>query len=82
MFIPALYERLTIIRVDYYIPDFQHILNEFWWQFDDTPPNFPKAHKFLDYWHKHVKAVIKEVYLANAMTRNSNFINARNILKH
>lgn len=80
--LPFLYERLTLIRIDYYLPDYQHIIQQYTWQLDDTPPNFPRVHKFLDHWRTHIEAVIKEIYLANSLVTNSNFINAKEILRH
>ena len=36
------------------------------WQFDDIPPQFPKAHKFLHHWNDNVEARIKDIYLSYA----------------
>jgi uncharacterized protein Usg len=82
MRLPFLYERLTLLKIDYYIPDYQHIIQEFVWELIDIPPEFPRVMLFLDHWHKHIEAVIKEVYLANSLITNNKFINAKEILRH
>ena len=38
--------RITTMKVYYFMPDYTNILQLFMWQFDDVPPEFPKAHKF------------------------------------
>lgn len=80
--LPSLQERITLIKVDYYNPDYRHIVQEFTWKLIDIPPEFPRVMSFLDHWHKHIEAVIKEVYLANSLITNNKFINAKEILKH
>ena len=80
--LPFLYERVTLVKIDYYLPDYRHIVQEFTYQLDDTPPEFPRVMSFLAYWHKHIEAVIKEVYLANSLVTNNKFINAKEILRH
>lgn len=58
--------RITTIKVYYWMPDYESILQLFLWQFDDIPPQFPKAHKFLNHWHNNVEARIKDIYLSYA----------------
>tara|TARA_B100000989_G_scaffold177603_1_gene133355 strand:+ start:229 stop:429 length:201 start_codon:yes stop_codon:yes gene_type:complete len=48
------------------MPDYESILQLFLWQFDDIPPQFPKAHEFLNYWHENIDARIKDIYLSYA----------------
>ena len=55
--------RITTIKVYYWMPDYENILQLFMWQFQDLPPRFPKAHNFLNHWHKNIDAIIKEIYL-------------------
>jgi len=54
---------LATVQVIYHIPDYIHILNEFAWQTEDEIPNYPRIHRFLDYWDKHIDGPIKEVYI-------------------
>mgnify|MGYP003341375052 CR=1 FL=1 len=74
-------ERLTTIQIFYYMPKHVHLIQEFVWQFNDNPPIFPRAHEFLNYWHKNIEAIIKEIYLANATISNNAFVNAKELLK-
>ena len=43
------------------MPDYQHILQEFIWQTYDVKPEYPRVHKFLNYWHDNIEAVIEEI---------------------
>ena len=54
---------LATVQVIYHIPDYIHILNEFAWQTEDEIPNYPRIHRFLDYWDKNIDGPIKEVYI-------------------
>ena len=56
---------LVTVNVLYYMPDHQHILNEFLWQTLDLRPKYPRIHKFLDYWRREIDAVIKEVTICD-----------------
>ena len=47
--------------VFYWMPDYQHILQQFVWQTDDVRPEYPRVHKFLNYWHDNIDAVIEEI---------------------
>lgn len=57
--------RLTTIVVIYRLPDYQSLLQEFIWQELDIPPDYPRMHKFLDYWIEHIEAPIYSVKIAN-----------------
>lgn len=57
-------ERLTTITILYWRPDYRSLLQEFLWQTQDLPPEFPKMMKFLDHWHRQIDAVIHRVNLA------------------
>jgi uncharacterized protein Usg len=54
------YPELVTTRVIYFIPR-THILQTFCWQCDDIAPEFPRVHRFLNYWHEEIDAVISEV---------------------
>ena len=58
--------RITTIKVYYWMPDYESILQLFLWQFDDIPPQFERAHQFLNYWHNNIDAVIEEILLAHS----------------
>ena len=60
--------------VRYYVPDYTNILNEFYWQTEDIVPDIPRVHQFLDFWHKNIEAVIKEVEVSSAS--NQKYTNA------
>ena len=35
--------------------------SSFIWQTDDVRPEYPRVHKFLNYWHDNIEAVIEEI---------------------
>ena len=47
------------------MPDYTHILQEFIWQTADIRPEYPRVHRFLNYWHDNIEAVISEVNIAD-----------------
>ena len=59
--------RNTIVTINilYWMPDYTHILQEFIWQTSDVRPEYPRVHKFLNYWHENIEAVISEVNIAD-----------------
>ena len=57
-------KRLITVNVNYWMPDYNNILQEFIWQTDDYIPKLPRVHKFLNFWYKEVDAVISEVYVS------------------
>jgi uncharacterized protein Usg len=50
--------RYTSIKIIYRMPDYQNILQEFWWQTVDIPPKYPRMKRFVDYWNDYIEAVI------------------------
>ncbi|SVE36228.1 uncharacterized protein METZ01_LOCUS489082 [marine metagenome] len=52
---------IVTVNVFYWRPDAQHILQQFVWQTDDIRPEYPRVHKFLNYWHDNIEAVIEEI---------------------
>ncbi len=56
--------RLTTAQIVYYMPDHTHLLQEFIWQQYDIAPQFPKLHKFLDFWTKEIEGKLHSVYVA------------------
>ena len=59
--------RITIVTLNvlYWMPDYTHILQEFIWQTADVRPEYPRVHRFLNYWHDNIEAVISEVKIAD-----------------
>lgn len=55
-----------IITVDifYFMPDHSNLLQEFVWQTSDIVPEMIRVHKFLNYWHKNIDAVISEILIS------------------
>ena len=56
---------IVTINVLYWMPDYTHILQEFIWQTSDMRPEYPRVHRFLNYWHENIEAVISEVNIAD-----------------
>ena len=56
---------IVTINVLYWMPDYTHILQEFIWQTADIRPAYPRVHRFLNYWHDNIEAVISEVNIAD-----------------
>ena len=57
-------KRLITVNVNYWMLDYNNILQEFIWQTDDYIPKLPRVHKFLNFWYKEIDAVISEVYVS------------------
>lgn len=59
-------ERLTTAEVLYYLPDHPALLQRFLWQTLDLSPDYPRVHRFLDFWRREIDAVIHSVTLSAA----------------
>ncbi|MGA0602234.1 protein usg [Caulobacter sp. KR2-114] len=59
-------ERLTTTEVLYYMPDHPALLQRFLWQTLDLAPDFPRVHRFLDFWRAEIEAVIHSVTVSAA----------------
>ena len=53
------------LNILYWMPDYEHILQQFIWQTLDVRPEYPRVHRFLNYWHDNIEAVISEVNIAD-----------------
>jgi len=53
------------IHIYYHLPDYNSIIQGFSWKTLDHDPEFPRIHKFLDYWDKNIDAQIKEAFIAS-----------------
>ena len=56
---------VVTLSILYWMPDHTHILQEFIWQTADISPEYPRVHRFLNYWHDNIEAVISEVKIAD-----------------
>ena len=56
---------LVTVDILYWMPDYENILQQFIWQTKDVVPDIPKVHKFLNFWHDNIDAVISEVMLCD-----------------
>jgi uncharacterized protein Usg len=56
---------LVSIKVLYYLPDYQNLVNEFVWQTLDLRPRYPRIKRFLDHWRREIEAVIKEIVICD-----------------
>tara|TARA_R110000851_G_scaffold123189_1_gene252881 strand:+ start:1093 stop:1332 length:240 start_codon:yes stop_codon:yes gene_type:complete len=52
---------LTTIKVIYFLPDYNSILQEFVFQQYDILPEYPKLKKFIRFWRKNIEAEIHRV---------------------
>ena len=56
---------IVTVNVFYWMPDYQNILQEVIWQTADIRPEYPRVHRFLNYWHNNIEAVIEEINIAD-----------------
>ena len=54
-------KHIVLVRVTYFMPDYNHIVQDFWWQTEDYIPKLPRVYKFLNYWKDNIEATINEV---------------------
>jgi len=64
-----LVKQQVLINVYYWMPDYNNVLQEFMWGTEDEVPEYPKIHKFLNYWHHNIDAVISEVLVSHATSK-------------
>ena len=57
-------QKLITIDIFYYRPDYSNILQEFLWQTTDVAPELRRTHKFLNYWHSNINAIVQEVLIS------------------
>ena len=61
---------LVTLNIFYWMPDYENILQQFVWQTMDVKPKYPRVHKFLDYWHNNIDAVVSEVVICDSEREN------------
>jgi uncharacterized protein Usg len=74
--------RLATAEVLYYMPDHPSVLQSFVWQTLDLAPQYPRIHKFLDFWRREIDAVIHSVQLASGETLAPARVQNANVLLH
>lgn len=75
--------RLATAEVLYYMPDHPALLQSFVWQTLDLAPDYPRIHRFLNFWKREIDAVIHPVRLATGETIAPPKLNtAKAILHH
>ena len=57
---------ITTVDILYWMPDHDSILQQFVWQTMDVRPKYPRVHRFLNYWHNNIDAVISEVKILDS----------------
>ena len=61
---------LVTLNVFYWMPDYENILQQFIWQTMDVKPKYPRVHRFLNYWHNNIDAVVSEVVICDSEREN------------
>ncbi len=74
--------RLATAEVLYYMPDHPSLLQSFVWQTLDLAPQYPRIHKFLDFWRREIDAVIHSVQLASGETLAPARVQNADVLLH
>ena len=58
-------KRMTTAEVLYYMPGHPSLLQSFLWQTLDVAPDYPRVHRFLEFWRKEIEAVIHSVAISS-----------------
>ena len=61
----------VVLRVYYWMPDYNNILQEFMWQLNDVVPEYPRVPRFLNHWHENIEAVIETVEVSHGRTEEA-----------
>jgi len=57
---------LVTLNVYYWMPDYENLIQQFMWQTMDVKPKYPRIHKFLDYWHNNIDAIVSEIQICES----------------
>jgi uncharacterized protein Usg len=57
-------KQLITIDIFYYRLDYKNLIQEFICQVEDNVPQLYRTHKFLNYWHHNIDAVVQEVMIS------------------
>ena len=61
----------VVLRVYYWMPHYNNILQEFMLQLNDVVPEYPRVHRFLNHWHENIEAVIETVEVSHGRTEEA-----------
>jgi uncharacterized protein Usg len=56
---------LTIAEFCYKMPDYQSVLNSFFWRFIDVAPDHPRLFEFIEFWHKEIEGPLHSVHFTH-----------------
>lgn len=56
--------RLTTAEILYHMPDYPGLLQSFVWQHMDVAPDYPRLHKFLEFWQDNIEGRLHSVTVA------------------
>jgi uncharacterized protein Usg len=78
-----LLRKSVFVTVDvlYYMPDFEHIVQEFIWQTEDLIPEMTRVKKYLNHWSEEIEAVVKQVKVGYASDRGWQRVEFEGILR-
>jgi uncharacterized protein Usg len=74
--------RLATAEVLYYMPDHPALLQTFVWQTLDLAPEYPRIHRFLNFWRREIDAVIHSVRLATGETLAPAKVSTASVILH
>lgn len=72
--------RTATAEVLYYMPDHPALLQTFVWQTLDLAPEYPRIHRFLNFWRREIDAVIHSVRLATGETLAPAKVNTASVI--
>jgi uncharacterized protein Usg len=58
--------RLTTAEILYHMPDAPSLLQTFVWQEYDRDPDYPRLHRFLDFWTRNLDGKLHSVRVSTA----------------
>jgi len=70
---------IVLVKIIYFMPDYRHLLNEFFYQLEDLVPDIPRVHHFLNHWKNNIEAPIREVLIGYSGKRFSIFNNVDHV---
>ena len=63
-------KELVLVGITYYRLDYPSLLQEFYHHFEDTVPDIPRVHKFLNFWKTNIESTIKEIQVCYSGSSN------------
>ena len=52
--------RIVTVNILYRLPDYEHLIQQFVWQTEDTLPELPKVTRFIDFWAENIEGAMVE----------------------